>query len=564
MTDKTARSPLGATANAIADLRHFTAADLAGAPLSARPKGRPPASVLIYPRKLVANRADRGEPLLQGVWRYGGETLDVGPDGSPWSVASPSVAFAERLHAFDWIGDLCALGPEGLVRARKLLSGWIDEFGGWNGFSWRADIAAARLLALFYEGADLLEGGDRERVFDTLSRQGRHVGAAGAALRDADAALQASIADCLAALAFAEDRARLPQALEGLKDAADEALLADGGHVRRSPLRLFERLSDLTALDEALLRGGVASPDWLAPLTAKMAGLARFLTGPDGRLIAAHGGGRPDADRWRAVLQEHDPGGDFAYAVHSAYHRIVRGPLTLVVDAGGPPPRAQAMAAHASATAFWLYDGGFALIGPCGADADLPEPFREALRRTAAQCALTLDDASSGKFLRDGPRGGLVGPADVSARRFEHPDGSTHLEMQHAGWREEYALIARRRLELDAEGDVVSGEEALAAKIGATASDAAPVPYALRFHLHPDVRVDAPERSRTIVLGSPSGLDWRFTVDHGDLSVEPSVWIDADGAVQDTRQIVIAGQAASDADGSTPPNRIRWRLRRVT
>ena len=430
--------------------------------------------------------------FLRGVWTFGGETLDVGVEGSPWDVANPSKAFAEQLHSFEWLGDLCSLGPSGLEKARWLFAEWTKEFGDWNTFSWRADLTARRVCAILYEGADLLEFEGNQPLLNTLSRQARHLVTSGPLIRDPNASAQAAIAEALTALAFDEERPRLAVALDGVQDAYSDIILSDGGHAKRSPNALLQRLQDITALDEALLRAGQEAPPWLAELGQAMAKMAHFFHAPDDRFYPLHGEGRDATSPWRSLLSGYDAPSSFAYSIKSGYQKLSKGALDLFVDASGAGQKQHTVGAHASAFAFQLFEADKPLFGPCGGHSDLAIGYREALRRSAAHCVLALEETSSARFLRDGPRGGLLGPADLTAKRFEHADGGVHLELQHAGWRADYGLLYRRRLELDDQGDVFSGEDALFAPLDWTENTRHdPKSYSIRFHAAPSVQVDS-------------------------------------------------------------------------
>ena len=61
----------------------------------ARPKG-----LAVRPRDARPATSEVGAQILAGVFRFGGETLDVGPGGDPWNRPAPSRRFAAILHGF--------------------------------------------------------------------------------------------------------------------------------------------------------------------------------------------------------------------------------------------------------------------------------------------------------------------------------------------------------------------------------------------------------------------------------------------------------------------------------
>ena len=67
--------------------------------------------------------------------------------------------------------------------------------------------------------------------------------------------------------------------------------------------------------------------------------------------------------------------------------------------------------------------------------------------------------------------------------------------------------------------------------------------FAVRFHIHPDVRVSAPQ-SGVVLLKLPNGEGWRFRA-NAPVSVEESVYLGSD-VVRRAEQIVISGSVKNE------------------
>jgi uncharacterized heparinase superfamily protein len=106
----------------------------------------------------------RGRAVMEGEFTFAGQLMSTGARGDPWNRASPSLLFAVRLHSFDWLGDLIAVGEPGVSEALRLTLDWRRVFGRWNGFSWREDVMSRRVFNLachtraLVAGASELEG----------------------------------------------------------------------------------------------------------------------------------------------------------------------------------------------------------------------------------------------------------------------------------------------------------------------------------------------------------------------------------------------------------------------
>jgi hypothetical protein len=94
------------------------------------------------------------------------------------------------------------------------------------------------------------------------------------------------------------------------------------------------------------------------------------------------------------------------------------------------------------------------------------------------------------------------------------------VTMSHDGWRRTHGLTHLRNLTLEDGGTLLRGEDALAAFSAAdrTLLDAAyrrlpddtGLRYAIRFHLHPDVRASIDLGGTAVSLALPSGETWVF------------------------------------------------------
>jgi uncharacterized heparinase superfamily protein len=138
----------------------------------------------------------------------------------------------------------------------------------------------------------------------------------------------------------------------------------------------------------------------------------------------------------------------------------------------------------------------------------------------------------------------------VEARRNE-VTGGVWLTLSHDGWAPRHGLVHERRLFLDAAADELRGEDRLAPVSGRPSS--AP-PYAVRFHLHPDVKASLARDGRSVLLTGPSERGWWFRNDSADVRLEPSAHFDG-GLARRSTQIVLRG-AARGGTGA----RVRWKL----
>lgn len=510
--------------------------------------------------------AARGRELCHGVWRLAGERLP-GEHPLPWRRHHPSRQFSARVHGFAWLCDMAAVGPAAHAAMAELLATWTSHHGEWDDFAWDAALTAERVHAWLCWGRPAFERAEadtRDMLLQSLARQARLLLLAQNELNERHlASIKAGAALVLAGAAGLPDAERMSeQGEEMLLEACAKQFLPDGGHLSRAPEALADALCDIIAARNAL----ASPPALINDIAGKIANMLRFLRLGDGGLACFHGGseGSPlsiDA----AIDNARGEARGFLFAERSAYQRLEAGPLTALFDVGAAPPLAYSERAHASALSFELSCETERLIVNVGAGRDLPAPMRAAARATNGHSTLVLDDALSA--LLEGPRRGranarLLGPNIDDVRRSSDESGVT-VQGRHDGYRERFGLLHRRYLFMDTEGRNVRGIDEMIRPVKLKARPAKhPIPFVIRFHLHPDVRTRPAERG-VIMLETPRGARWRFRSDAPTLNIADSIYWGG-REPRDTHQIVLSGEADPMGHGLAPPNRVRWALARVT
>ncbi|MEH6693632.1 MAG: heparinase II/III family protein [Hyphomonas sp.] len=499
----------------------------------------------------------RGEALMRDIWRIGMERLILERAQPPWSVPLPSRHFADRLHRFDWLSDMASQGPSGQERAAAFVDSWIQSFGTFNGFAWRAEPTANRLWNWMRCSQTLFGEGCPPERMECLVRQMRYLSEI---LDQTTNPRTRWIGSCLmVARAICLDGAhRLDESLDRLDGECTAQILPDGGHVSRSPARLLTSLLNLLALQEVLQKAGHVVPDYFEKWISRMGAMLAFFQTEDGALNPFNDGdeGRPEVvaaalDRLGAAPRR------FTFAPKSGFQKLQKGSLRLVLDCGEAPPPPFGDYAHAGALGFELSDGPARLVTSCGYSAEVNLDWQAAVRRTGAHSTLVLAGRDSSSFVTNEETRLLaaMGPEGISAKRLEESD-EIWLDAQHGGYKAACGLLHRRRLFMSGDGSRLTGEDSLVRPISQPPSDDNKfINFEIRFHLHPTVT--AMMGRDAIRLICDNGSVWRFKTSHEGTRLERTVYL-ARGNVEQPEQIVMAGYADPNSDGNEPPNCIRW------
>lgn len=488
-----------------------------------------------------------GQEIAAGRFPLLGRTLaDPRP---PFRPLGADERWTRALNGFGWLRHLRAAGGDLSRRAaRDLVALWIERESRWSGAAWEPATLGERLSAWlghyeFFAGS--AEVAFRQRLLASVARQARHLaralpaGLAGAGL------IQAVKGLAYAGAACAEGAPWLRRAMQLLVRELPRQVLPDGGHVERAPATQLAVLRDLIDLRAVLHAAGQEPPPALGDAIEQMAPALRLLQHGDGALALFNGGDEADPVTLDLVLQRASGRlRPLMSAPQSGFQRLQAGRLVVVVDAGAPPPPGLDANAHAGTLAFEVSVGRERLVVNCGAHPGDPA-WRRAQRSTAAHSTLTLADHNSSAVLGSG-----LGrrPATVTCRRDE-AEGHTWLDMSHDGWQARHGVVHHRKLYLDKAGDDLRGEERLEGGLGG-------LPFALRFHLHPEVRAILAQGQDAAILRLPKGDGWRLRARGGEVTLEPSVYLGRAGEIRKSLQVVVSGTTR------TGETLVQWALQR--
>ena len=464
-----------------------------------------------------------------------------------WRLPNVPKLWLYNLHYFDYLQQPRLKAPEGLA----LMRDWIAQNPPYAGDGWEPYPISLRIVNwLKFLSRHAVEVADEQLIAASLYEQARrlrrtleyhllanHLFKNGVALLYAGALLEG----------VPESDGWYRKGKSIVEQEIAEQILADGGHVERSPMYhaiVLEDVLDCLNLVLAISDGDAQSRCLLQETAHRM---LRFLTDvahADGSLprfndtaegiapslaqLRAYAGrlrvGLPEAET-RSVIEEPDFG----------LYVITRGGWRCLVDAGPIGPDYQPGHAHCDTLSYELtFDGKFIAVN-AGTFAYVGEA-RTLYRSTRSHNTLELDGAEQHEIwssFRVARRGY---PREV--RVWEDGDG-IRFAGEHTGYRRLPGRpVHRRELRLTASGlavvdRVVSGRDHVARSY---------------LHLHPGVRLEEWD-SRSAVL-SLDGRLFRVEVEWGVLSVEDYAFSREFG-LQEPAKVLVVSNCGGDSGGSS-------------
>ena len=526
-------------------------------------KGPLPDRFVYYPYDALPRRLEDADALLRGRFRFAGATVEAG-GASIFDTTPPSAAWNEALHAFQWLPPLAAAGGEASrTLASNLIGEWLKRNGKYSEPAWAPETMARRLSHLFAHGRLVIANTDlmwRSRVFVALREQSRMLARIASEAPDGIARFEAAAIVAVSGACLDHSGSRLVTGIRKLETEIARQILPDGGHVTRSPETLAHAYRCLMMVLDALTATGQEIPQTLRNAHDKMAPMLRFFRHGDGTLALFNGGRESDARLLAGLLARDEVRGQpLAHARHSGYQRLAAARTIVILDCGTAPPGAFSLQSHAGCLTFEMSSGSQRIVVNCGSPGLDHPRWQSALRATAAHSTLVLADTSSAAILPPGLARQLLGPRLVAApsepetRNSESPNG-WRVEASHDGYARVFGLRHERQLTLNQQGTLLTGADRLLPLPNARRLPRS-VPFAVRFHIHPDVRMSQ-SQGGDILLKLPSGEGWRFRAGGGQISTEESVYLGSE-TVRRAEQIVITSAVKDE------PAEVAWVLEQI-
>jgi uncharacterized heparinase superfamily protein len=535
-----------------------------------RLRGRFPLKLIGVPADPVPGDPHIGERIIAGRLIHAGHTQMT--RDMTFRETSPPPAWQAWAHGWEWLRDLAILPDRDAARkaAEALVGRWLAAFPEYDALGWRADLTGTRLLMALGHAPLILNSSNqiyRSAVLSALATWARHLDRAARRAPEGLPRARALAGLYAAGTLIPGGEARAAAALAGLESVLSTLVLPDGGIATRAPV-------DALALADLLLFAGAApeavgsrAPPLFADTLARLAPALRGLMLGDGQVGAWHGGAVIGPAALERIARKVATGTEIRRGGRwSGFYRLSAGRSVVVVDAGPPPAARLSNSGHAGTLAFEMSDGNERLITNCGgtrgleraASGPLAPALASGLATTAAHSTLVIADTNSTRIRDDGSLG--AGVEEVALAPRSTAEGQ-YLEASHNGYARRYGMIVRRRLFLTADGSELAGEDLIEAAPARLLSRRSDRNFDVRFHLGPGVSATPTADGMGALLKSPGGRIWAFkahvAAGSGRLQIEASLWIDADGTMQRTQQLVIAGQTETCAAD------VHWSLKRA-
>lgn len=523
--------------------------------------------LLLVPRDLRTADPSLSIELDMGQFGLAGATVFLN-GGSPLHASPPNIHWEKELHGFGWIRNLRAARTDrAQEQAQEITHDWLAEFSVQKGLAWDAEVAARRLISWLSHSNFLLFEADEKtylRFMAAIDEHMKYLSITGMQAKPGLPRLLSLIALMFAGLCVNDQERFADQHEKLLCDELDNQILADGGHISRDNSVLASILIDLLPLKQCFVSRNLTPPQPLLDAISRMLPMINYMRLGDGLMSRFNGAGTTLPDTLSTAMAYDDVANEpLKEANSSRYFRLNKGNVILLMDGGTPAELELTENSHAGCLSFEMSSGSCPVIINCGAAPPAYHTMANNARATVSHSTLTVNNRSSAQFVHDTDVGQsaspslLFGPPTVKTF-YEQTNETSKIIGSHDGYLERFGLIHHRMLSLSNDGYSFIGEDWIEVIQDDEQSDPNPMgwPFAVHFHIHPDVIPTRASDGKSITLTLPDSQEWRLSAQGQIIYLEESTfYADFAGPCQSV-QAVIRGNCIQNT-------KISWLMAKV-
>lgn len=522
--------------------------------------------LLLVPRDLRTADPSLSIELDMGQFGLAGATVFLN-GGSPLHATPPNINWEKELHGFGWVRNLRAARTDrAQEQAQEITHDWLSLFSSQKGIAWEPEVAARRLISWLSHSNFLLYEADEKSYLSLMSAIDEHMkflSMTGIQAKPGMPRLLSLISLMFAGLCVSEQEKFADQHVKLMCNELDKQILSDGGHVSRDNSVLASILIDLLPLKQCFVTRNLPPPQPLIDAINRMLPMIHYMRLGDGLMSRFNGAGTTLPDTLSTAMAYDDAANEpLKEAQASKYFRLQKGNVILLMDGGTPPELDLSAKSHAGCLSFEMSSGSCPVIVNCGAAPPAYQTMASNARASVAHSTVTINNRSSAQFIHDKTvkqsehPSLLAGPATVKAF-YESDAEKSKIIGSHDGYLDRFGLIHHRMLSLSHDGYSFIGEDWIeVAATEAKEDHQMGWPFAVHFHIHPDVITTRAADGKSITLTLPDSQEWKFSAQGQIIYLEESIfYADFAGPCQSV-QAVVRGNCINNT-------KISWLLAKV-
>ena len=506
--------------------------------------------IVFTPQNLWTGNSDNGRKITDGFLSFHNETNPF--NLSTWKKNKSSKLWNQKLQSFQWINDVKGLGTnKARIFLRKNISQWIELHNQWDQQNWNIIILSKRIcnllgnISFFYETADE----SFQKVFArSLNKQAIHLITSLETKIKTDDKIFIPKAIIVSSLCFTNIKPKLELGLKILCEIINLEILDDGMHFSRSPSKHLFFLENLIDIKNYLGLSGLSIPKTLNEVIAKMGMILKFFKINNNELAIFNEFNFIDSHHLNEVIKRANTRLRIPSTLNKAcFKRISHNKLTFIMDCGSPPKEKT----HAGSLSFEFSYFGEKLVVNSGSPVVNDKKWIEAMRSTAAHSTVSIDDVNSSDIFYQKDTDTRI--AKVWSELLVDKN-CYWLNSAHSGYKKIFGIIHNRKIHIDPENHIIRGQDYFSKPTKHLFN--MPKKMFIRFHIHPDIRLNVTTSKKKVFLQLKNNIAWEFKCSEAKIKLKEGIYLGEKRTIQKNNHILIS-------ENLVPEKKIKWMFRLI-
>ena len=507
--------------------------------------------ISFIPENLWSANSENGRKIIEGFLSFHNETIPF--DLNTWKTNKSSKLWNEKLHSFSWIHDVRALGTnKARVFLRQNILQWIELHDKWDPFNWKNDILSKRIcniienISFFYKTAD---EDFQIKVARSLNRQAIHL--LGSYKRNINVIDKIFIpkAIIISSLSFKNLQKRLELGIDILAETINSEILNDGMHNSRSPSKHFFFLKSLIDIKNFLGLSNIPIPKPLNEIISKMGSVLKFFKINNNELAIFNEYNFVDSLQLNEVIKRSNTKIRIPSELKSAkFKRVSENKITFIMDCGNPPKEKT----HAGTLSFEFSHLGEKLVVNSGSPFIDDKKWIEAMRSTAAHSTVNVDDVNSSDIFFDKDLNNSR-IAKVRSEFYQDKD-SFWINSAHSGYHDFFGIVHNREIHIDTKNLIIRGQDYFSKSNNSFTN--IPKKIFLRFHIHPDIKLNVTTSKKKVFLKLRNNFAWEFICSEPKIIIKDGIYLGTEKTIKKNNHILVSDKFVYE-------KKIKWLFRLI-
>jgi len=477
---------------------------------------------------------------------------------SIWETSSKNILEFENLHNFLWIASLDIKTTK--ASAQAIIENWIDSNHNFNEDTWRLSILSKRLISWISNSNITLDESDvkyKEKFFASIAKQNNHLSKNVGGLDDGKNKLICCCALILIGLSFKSQDKFYDQGLSLLQKIIKNFFYKTGFPKSRNPDDLTISLKYLILIKEWIKESQNQTPDYLEEIIFNCGKSFDFLSRNLASLPLFNGSSEIQNEDFKKYLKYLNYNFNDVSNEKCGYVVFKDKKIVFIMDAGDAPEVKYSSKYQSGCLSFEIISNNQKIICNSGFAAN-KNNLMLASKSSAAHSTLYLNNHSSCSFKKRNPSSAhfqnqINEGLKIIEKKIINDKNFDSITASHNGYLKRYGYIHKRSIKLIKKEKTFYGVDNLI-----KTKNSKNVPYGIRFHIYPDIRIVKTKNSKSALLSLKNGEGWRFNCQNMEIFIEKGFYLGNRNEIINNENIFVSGMTNGEN------NIIEWSFDKIS